>query len=87
MTEEQLMLNFGALSLSVLGLGAFALAWLTWWGHGSRFFAILLSLTSLGMGVYFLVNLADAGWIPTLLGVGGIIFSIIPGRKHPEKHD
>jgi hypothetical protein len=39
------------------------------------------------MGVYFLVNLADAGWIPTLLGVGGIIFSIIPGRKHPEKHD
>lgn len=81
MSEEELMINFAALSFSTLSIGAVALAWLTLYGKGQRFFAIFLSLISLGMGIYFVLNFAAAGWIPTGLGALAMLLSVLPGKR------
>lgn len=81
MSEEELMINFAALSFSTLSIGAVALAWLTLYGKGHRFFAIFLAVVSLGMGVYFVLNFAAAGWVPTGLGALALLLSVLPGKR------
>lgn len=81
MDEYDLMITFGAISLSAMALGALALSLVTWFGKGHRFFAIMLSTTALGMGTYFVIQLSSAGMFATILGGAAFVISVLPGKK------
>ncbi|MFM6970965.1 MAG: hypothetical protein ACKOWH_00015 [Rhodoluna sp.] len=81
MDEYDLMLTFGAISMSVMGAGALALSLVTWFGKGHRFFAIMLSATAVGMGLYFVINLSMSGLFATILGGAAFVISFLPNRK------
>ena len=81
MDEYDLMLTFGAISMSVMGAGALALSLVTWFGKGHRFFAIMLSLTAFAMGLYFVINLSMAALLATILGGAAFVISVLPSRK------
>jgi hypothetical protein len=87
MTSEQQMVLFTLMGFLGLGAGSIVLSLVTIFSRGNRSFALILSSSTIALGLFMYFGLDHSGIYPTAMGALAFLIALVPIKKRSSTEE